>query len=75
MSYPARAEGLVNMINKTVEKLGIHKNYRGITRTIRESKVFYALLLNRIEPEIEKSERLSQKSHDNFTDSDNPLNH
>ena len=34
--------------------LGITKNYRGITRTAIAAKIYNALLLNHIQPEIEK---------------------
>ena len=34
--------------------LGIPKNYRSTTLTDKASKVYNALLLNRIKPEIEK---------------------
>ena len=34
--------------------LGIAKNYRGITFTSIAAKIYNALLLDRIEPEIEK---------------------
>ena len=56
----------------------INKNYRGITLTSVAAKIYNALLLNYIEPEIEKvlekSEWfLEKKIH--ITDSNNPLNH
>ena len=60
--------------------LGIIKNNRGITRISIAARVYNALLLNHIKPEIEKnslkeSERLSEKSLHILTDSDNLLNH
>ena len=39
---------------------GIAKNYRGTTLTSIEAKVYNALLLNHIEPEIEKILRKNQ---------------
>jgi len=40
--------------------LGIAKNYRGITLTAIAAKIYNALLLNRIQPEIEKILRKNQ---------------
>ena len=61
--------------------LRITKNYKGIDLTAVTAKVYNALLLNCIWPEIknkkteEKSEQLSEKLLHNFTDSYNSLNH
>ena len=40
--------------------LGIAKNYRGITPTSIAAKIYNALLLNCVEPEIEKTLRKNQ---------------
>ena len=58
MSYPARAEGLVNRTKKS--DLGIAKNYRGITLTSIATKIYNVLLPNHVEPEIEKVLRKNQ---------------
>ena len=42
--------------------LGIAKNYRGITLTSIEAKLYNALLQNRIEPKVEKIPRKNQKA-------------
>ena len=48
------------------------KNYWGITFISTADKIYNALLLNYIEPEIEKVLRKNQKSIHNITNSDNP---
>ena len=60
--------------------LGITNNYKGITPTAKATKVYNALILKRIRPEIKK---ILRKSHNGFrkktfhklTDSDNPSNY
>ena len=77
-------------INKTLEKwmkgsilpfpkkgdLGITKNYRVIYLKTRAAKVHYVVLVNHIQPEIEKILRKNQNGfRRNFTDSDYQSNH
>ena len=55
--------------------LTITKNYRGIILTVIAVKVYNALLLSRIWPEIEKTLRKNEKLIHNLTDSDSLLNY
>ena len=54
--------------------LRITKNYRGIILTTIMAKVYNALLLNHVQGKS-KSEQFSQKSINNFFDSNYLLNH
>ena len=73
--YETRCTGKIQLKNKKSD-FGITKNYKGVTRTFIDAKVYFALLLNWIRPEVEKTFRRHQKkSIHNFTDSDYPSNH